>query len=153
MAIAAVDVQGVQVYILDVPATPFTDCAAAITAIEGGAEATCPQSLGELTRSREVTEIGCMSSNETTVSAGKMTYGDFTIDLLFDMADASGQAALTTALEDNTPIILGIQAVNDDIVWTNATVTGDGIGFPDNSKISYSVTVKPYGGYNRCPHA
>ena len=159
MAINATDVQGTKVYILDVPATPFADCSAAVTAIQAGAQALCPQSLGEFTRSRESTELGCMSSNETLKATGKMTYGDFTMELLFDMADTTGQKKLFDAMEANTPVIIGVESpftspnTSGDIIWTEAIMTGDGISYPDGSKVGYSVTLAPYGGFQRCPAA
>jgi len=151
------DVQGTKTYILDVPATAWTDCSAAITAIQSGAEALCPQSLGDLTRSRNVTEYSCISSNDSRKSTGKITYGDFTIELLFDPADAAGQKALYDAMENNTPIILAMESpstgANGDIVWTEALVSGDSISYPVDGLVGYSVTLAPYGGYTRCAAA
>ena len=151
------DVQGTKTYILDVPATAWTDCSAAITAIQSGAEALCPQSLGDLTRSRNVTEYSCISSNDSRKSTGKITYGDFTIELLFDPSDAAGQKALYDAMENNTPIILAMESPattgNGDIVWTEALVSGDSISYPVDGLVGYSVTLAPYGGYTRCAAA
>lgn len=155
------DVQGTRTFILDVPSTLWADCTEAIVAIQAGAEALCPQSLGELTRTREIQEYGCISSNESIKSAGKMSYGDFSMELLYDDEDMDGQQALFDALENNTPIILALESPNADtsagetgasgsIVWTEALVSGDGIAYPENGLIGYSVTVSPYGGYNRC---
>lgn len=156
-----VDVQGTITFILDVPSTPWADCTEAITAIQAGAEALCPQSLGELTRTREVTEYGCVSSNESLKSTGKMSYGDFSLELLFDDTDVAGQKDLYDAMEANTPIILAMESPNADtslgdtgasgsIVWTEALVSGDGIAYPSNGLVGYNVTLSPYGGYNRC---
>ena len=157
----AIDVQGTKTYITDVPATAWADCTEAITAIQAGDEALCPQSLGDLARSRAVTEYSCISSNDSMKSTGKMTYGDFAIELLFDPADAAGQLALFTAMENNTPIILAMESPNaditlgevgasGDIVWTEAKVSGDTISYPVDGLVGYNVTLAPYGGFLRC---
>ena len=156
-----INVQGTKTFILDVPAAAFADCTEAITAIQGGAEALCPQSLGDLARTRAVTEYSCISSNDSSKSTGKLSYGDFTIELLFDPADAAGQTALFDAMEANTPIIIGMESPNadvsvgstgasGDIVWTEALVSGDTMAFPVDGLVGYSVTLAPYGGFNRC---
>ena len=156
-----INVQGTKTYILDVPASPWADCPAAITAIQAGAEALCPQSLGDLARSRAVTEYSCLSSNDSSKATGRITYGDFTIELLFDPADAAGQKELFDAMEANTPIIIAMESPNadvsvgptdasGDIVWTEALVSGDTMAFPVDGLVGYSVTLAPYGGFNRC---
>ncbi|RLA73553.1 MAG: hypothetical protein DRG30_06145 [Epsilonproteobacteria bacterium] len=152
------DVQGTKTYVLDVPSTAWADCTEAIAAIKAGTEALCPQTLGDLARTREITDYGCISSNDSTKSAGKLTYSDYTIELLFDMTDTDGQKGLYDAMENNTPIILAMESSNmitpltgnGDIIWTEAIVSGDTISYPVNGKIGYSVTISPYGGYLRC---
>ena len=157
------NVQGTKVYILPVPATDpiFVDCAAASAAIIAGDEAVCPQTLGELTRTRAITEYSCISSNDSVKAAGKISYGDFSMELLYDQADAAGQKALFDAFEANTPVIIGLVADDADIsagptgavgslVWTQAMISGDGIAFPNDGLMGYSVNVAPYGGFNSC---
>ena len=158
-----IDVQGTKTWILaPVPAdSVMTPCGKAVTEIHKGKEALCPQTLGELTRTREVTERGCISSNDSVKAAGKMSYGDITLELLFDPKDAAGQKVLLDAFEANTPILIAFEAPNaptpgsgnGTIVWTKAMVTGDGIAFPANDVIGYNVTMSPFGGFNRCPAA
>jgi len=158
-----VDVQGTKTWIVSpLPAdSELADCTKAVAAIHGGKEALCPQTLGELTRSREVTERGCISSNDSVKAAGKMSYGDIAIELLFDPTDAAGQKALLDAFEANTPVLIAFEAPNKPattgkngtIVYTKAMITGDGIAFPANDVIGYNVTLSPYGGFNRCPAA
>ena len=160
-AFKKIDVQGTKTYILPLPATAWTDCSAAITAIHAGKEAMCPQTLGDLTRTREVTEYGCISSNDSQKAAGKMSYGDITLELLFAPDDTAGQKLLFDAMEGNTPVIIAMEAPNadtsvgstgasGDIIWTKAMVVGDAISFPANGLVGYSVTVSPYGGFTRC---
>ncbi len=155
------NVQGTKVFILPVPTTPFADCAAASLAILAGDEALCPQSLGELTRTRAITEYSCISNNSSVKAAGKISYGDFSMELLYDQADAAGQKVLFDAFEANTPVIIGLVADDADVsvgptgaagslVWTEATVSGDGIAFPNDGLMQYNITISPYGGYNAC---
>ncbi len=158
----ATNVQGTKVYVLSpVPKPAFADCAAASAAIMAGDEAMCPQSLGELTRTRAVTEYSCISSSDSVKSTGKMSYGDFTMELLFDGEDTAGQKALLDAFEANTPVIIGLVADDADIsagstgavgslVWTECLVSGDGIAYPVDGLMQYNLTVAPYGGYSRC---
>ena len=161
MAINKIDVQGTTTWIADVPTTPWADCTEAIAGLKAGKEALCPQTLGDLTRTREIQEYSCISNNESVKAAGKMSYGDFTIELLFDNDDTEGQMKLYLALENNEPIMLGLEASDADtsageldasgtIVWTESLVSGDGISYPENGLVGYSVTLSPYGGYFRC---
>ena len=156
------DVQGTTTWILDVPGTAYASCAIATPAILLGAEALCPQSLGDLARTRAITEYSCISSNDSTKAAGKISYGDFAIELLYAPDDVAGQTELFDAMEANTPIIIAMEADNADVsvgptdaagtmVWTEAYVSGDTIGYPVDGKMLYNVTLSPYGGYNRCP--
>ena len=152
----SIDVQLTKTYIVaPVPETDWADCTTAIAAIQAGSEVLCPQALGELTRSRDITEVSCMSSNDSVKAAGKITYGDFTVEMLFDSEDTSGQKALTDAFEANTPVIIGVESpdsagTSGTIIWTKAIVSGDAIAFPDGGKVGYTVTVSPYGGFNKC---
>ena len=153
-----IDVQGTKTYILAVPSTPWASCTAAATAILAGDEALCPQSLGDLARTRNITEYSCISSNDSRKSAGKISYSDFSIELLFDPEDAKGQKALYDAMENNTPIIIAMESpnkgtANGDIVWTEALVSGDTISYPVDGLVGYNVTMSPYGGYSRCSKA
>ena len=151
----AIDVQLTKTYILDVPDPEWADCAAAITAIQAGDEVLCPQALGELTRSRDITEVSCMSSNDSVKAAGKITYGDFTVEMLFDSEDTKGQKKLLDAFDTNTPVVIAVESpdsggTSGTIIWTKAIIAGDAIAFPDGGKVGYTVTVSPYGGFNIC---
>ncbi len=148
-----INVQGSKVLIADVPLVDWADCAEAITGLLAGVEALCPQSLGELVRTRETTELSCVSNNSSVKATGKVSYGDFAIDLLFDETDILGQDKLYTAMNDNTPVMLGIQSIDGDVVFTEALIMGDAISYPDGSKVGYNVILSPYGGFYRCGSA
>ena len=154
-----VNVQGTSVYILDVPATAWTDCDKAVTAIlTSGKKASCLQAMGDLSRSRDIVEYSCQDNNNSSKAAGKISYGDFDLGLLLDTTDKTGQEALFNAMEANTPIIIAFEAPNKagstgksgDIIWTEAVIAGDKIGYPENGKVTYDVTISPYGGFTRC---
>ncbi len=87
MAIPVINSQGTQVYILDVPLAAWTDCSEAVTAITGGELVGCPQSLGEITETRDMQEYKCLSSDESAKSLGAISRGSLEIGLLFDPED------------------------------------------------------------------
>lgn len=145
------NVQGTKMYVTDVPATAWADCAAAKTALKAGKQVTCVQSYGELSRSRDIKEYSCQDSNESDAAGGKMKYGDFALDLLLDPDNKDGQKALFDAMESNTPIVAGFESPTGSIVWSKAIVSGDTIGLPDGGKYTYKINLFPYGGFNRCP--
>ncbi len=146
----ATNVQGTTVFIANVPTPMWADCTEVSAGLIAGVEAMCPQSLGELTRTRATTENACVSSNDSVKSAGKLSYGDFTMELLLDNEDIAGQDALLTAFDNNKPIMLGLVSVDGDIIFTEGLVAGDGIAYPADGLIGYSSTISPYGGFHRC---
>jgi hypothetical protein len=152
------NVQGTKTWITAVPATAWATPAAAVTALKAGKQALCTQALGDLVRTRAITEYSCIDTNSSSKSAGKMSYGDFDIELLFDPLDVAGQDALFDAMEANTPVAIGFESpyasgTNGVMVYTNAYVAGDTISRPVDGLVGYKVTVAPYGGYFRCPAA
>ena len=148
---AKMNVQNTQLYVVDVPATAWADCTAAVTAIKAGKKAECIQAFGELSRTRDVKEYSCQDSNGSDKAAGKIAYGDITIGLLLDPENKTGQEALFNAMENNTAVVVGFESPEGSIIWTEALVTGDKIGMPDGGRYLYDVTISPYGGFNRCP--
>ena len=157
-----IDVQLSKVYVLDVPVATWALCNEAVPAILAGNQCLCPTTIGDLGRTRAVTETSCISSNESIKSGGRMSYSDYTLELLFDPLDVAGQTYLKEALDNNTPLILGVEGSDRDttlgdvgvsgtIVWTEAIVAGDTIAYPADGKIGYTVTVSPFGGYTMCP--
>ncbi len=158
------NVQGTHVWLCDpAPAiTPWADCTAAVGAITSGFEALCTQAIGDLTRERAVNEYSCIDSNESQKSTGSISYGDVTIELLFDNEDLAGQAYLLNAFDTNIPFVIGLEHSDVDdtagtgngtgtIIWSEAKASSDAISYEKDGLISYSVTVTFYGGYSRCP--
>ena len=154
----SMDVQGTQAYILDVPATDWADCTAAVTAIKGGKKATCVQAYGSIERNRQVTSYTCQDSNDSEKAAGKMEYGDYTVSLLFKPDETEGQKSMRDALDNNTPIIFALEAPNTGgkngtVLWTKALVIGEKIDMPDSGKYLVDYTLSLFGGITTCPAA
>ncbi len=160
--IKSIAVQGTKAYILDVPAAGFADCAAAVTAIQGGAAVICPQAFPEIARSRAITEKKCLSSNASSKTAGAVSWGDGTFEVMYSPEDTTGIKKLTDAFENNTPVIIGFEADDADVaigatgasgtvLWFEALVTSEGISFPDGDAWGLSFTISPYGILNKCP--
>ena len=108
MAINITNSQGVAIYILDLPTTEWANCTEARTAIEGGKQVLCPQSLGALEETRNITEYRCLSSNESMKVAGAISRGSIEIGMLFDPNDTAGQDELIGKFESNEALRVGI---------------------------------------------
>jgi hypothetical protein len=162
MAITVLNSQGTKVYVLDVPATAWTDCTAAATAILAGKLVGCPQSLGDLSETRSVTEYKCLSSNESAKALGGISRGSLEIGLLLDPTDAAGQKALKDAFASNKTIVVGIELPNKPttgtpkngtIFWFEASVSGVSTGIAMDAAISYTVTLEISSAITECPAA
>jgi len=164
MAIKVLNSQGTKVYVLDVPVTDpmFADCAAAVTAVQGGKLVGCPQSLGDLSETRSSTEYKCLSSNESVKALGGISRGSLELGLLLDPDDTEGQAALKAAFIANTPVIIGIELPNNStaatmsdgngtVYWFVASVSGVSTGIAMDAAISYSVTLEISSSITECP--
>ena len=128
MAINVLNSQGTKVYVVDMPAAAWTDCPSAIADIQAGKMVGCPQSIGELSEERAVTEYKCLSSNESAKALGSISRGSLELGLLLDPSDAEGQGALRTAFANNTNIIIAIELPDVDVTagtnwyWYNLLV-------------------------------
>jgi len=161
-AIKSIAVQGTKAYILPVPAAGFADCAAAVTGIMAGSAVICPQAFPEVSRSRSVTEKKCLSSNASSKTAGAISWGDGTFELMYSPDDTTGIKALADAFENNTPVIIGFMADYADtsvgavgasgtLFWFETLITSEGIKFPDGDAWGLSYSISPYGILNKCP--
>ena len=157
MAINVLDSQGTKVYVVS-PAAEYADCSAAVTAILGGKLVGCPQTLGELSETREVTEYKCLSSNESAKSLGAISRGSFEIGLLLDPTDTEGQDALKDAFANNTPVTIGIElsdslGANGTILYFQAAVSGVSTGIEQDAAVTYTVTLEVSSEITECPAA
>ena len=149
MAITTIQSQGTQVHVVDVPATAWADCGAAVTAIQAGDLVGCPQSIGNLEETRTATEYKCLSSNETAKAMGSISRGSIEFGLLLDPGDTAGQDALRTAFETNSEVIIGLElsdkdsgGTNGTIYWFPAFVSVVSTGIEQDSAVTCTVTVE-----------
>lgn len=101
MAISITDSQGTLVYIC--PAnTALATPANVQTAFASAKLVGCIQDLGSISTTRNVQEYSCLSSSEIAKSFGSLSLGNFTIGMLFDASDATGQKELLDMFAANT---------------------------------------------------
>jgi len=90
------------------------------TAITGAdaREVGCIQDLGSLGASRNVQNYSCLDTDDVSKAFGSVSYGNFTVGMLFDSADAAGQAELKKMFAENTNriaiVVLNDGVYNDD---------------------------------------
>ena len=166
MAIKKIDSQGTKLYVLPI-ATDVTDCAKIKTAIEGATAKLigCPQSIGDITETRNSTEIKCLSSNESSKALGAISRGSLEIGLLLDPTDAEGQNALKDAFANNEQVIIAM-VLPDEPKGAGGTpttkgngttysfvagVSGVSTGIAMDSAISYKVTLEIASAITECP--
>jgi len=154
MSIKVLNSQGTKVYVSAV--TTIADCAAAVTAVQGGKLVGCPQTLGELSETREVTEYKCLSSNESAKALGAISRGSFEIGLLLDPDDVTGQKELKDAFSANTEVMIGIElpdtgGANGTILYFTAGVSGVSTGIEQDAAVTYTVTLEISSAITECP--
>lgn len=155
MAISYLESQGTIVYILSeavaatITGTPATDR----PIILGGDVVGCPQSIGSIEETRNVTEYKCMSSNDTAKALGSISRGNIQLGLLFNPDDTAGQDALKTAFQTNAVIGVGIELPDRDITVGSTGVSGTifyfeggvsavSVGIEQDAAITYTVTIE-----------
>jgi hypothetical protein len=121
MALAVTDVQGTKLYLV-ATGTAVATAANCVTAISGGKQIGCLQSIGDISMTRAVQQYNCISSDEVTKSAGSVSLGNQEISTLFNAADVLGQQDLIAAWDDKTRRILIIE-LNDQITPTTGNPT------------------------------
>lgn len=121
MALAVTDVQGTKLHLV-ATSVATTDAAAIATAISGGKQIGCLQSIGDITMSRAVQEYTCISSDDSTKSQGSITLGNQEISTLFNAADTAGQQDLIAMWDGKERRKLIIE-LNDEITPTTGNPT------------------------------
>ncbi len=151
--------QGTKIYVVDVPDPAWTDCTEAVAAIIAGKQVLCPQSLGDLTQTRSVTEYKCLSTNDSVKIMGAISRGNLPIGMLFDPEDIDGQAELVAAFEDNTNFIVGIEFPDvtgtgtggtGTIKWFEGAVSEEAIPVEMDAAILYNSTVEVCSAITTC---
>ena len=161
MAINVLNSQGTKVYVVDMPASAWTDCPSAISDIKAGKVVGCPQSIGELSEERAVTEYKCLSSDESAKALGSIARGSLELGLLLDPNDAEGQGALRDAFNKNKNIIIAIELPDVDltggpnggsgtIYWFVAGVSSVSMGIEQDAAITYTVTLEISSAITEC---
>ena len=151
-----------KIWVLAAPATDFADCAAAGTALLGGKEVQCTQSIADIVRTREVKESTCINKDLVKVSLGTMKYEPIEVGMFFDAADVEGQKLLKDAMVSGDKLSIGIELSDRDtsvgstgvqgtLFWFNVYVSGDAVSFTKDELVGYTVTLNVDGSVNECP--
>ena len=101
MAIPITDVAGATVYLAAQGAT-ITDAAEAETAITAGKEIKNLVELGDSSETKTVTSYTTIEGVDAQKAIGARSFGNMQLDVLYDAADALGQADMVTMWTDGT---------------------------------------------------
>lgn len=119
--LAVTDVQGTKIYLV-ATGTAVATAANCATAISGGKQIGCLQSIGDISITRAVQQYNCISSDKVSKSAGSVSLGNQEISTLFNAADTAGQQDLIAAWDDKERRILIIE-LNDQITPSTGNPT------------------------------
>jgi hypothetical protein len=160
MAITVLNSQGTKIYVA-ASTTDISDCAKAKTALGTAKLVGCPQSLGEISETRTVTEYKCLSSNDSAKALGAISRGSLEIGLLLDPDDTAGQKELKDAFKANTEVYIIIELPNGTgtagtakhgtLYIFKAGVSGVGTSIEQDAAISYKVTLEISSDITECP--
>jgi hypothetical protein len=149
MPITVTSSQGVQLYVLPVPATDWTTCREAVKAIRKGNLIGCPQSIGDISESRAMTEYKCMSSDDSAKALGAISRSTIEIGMLLDPSDMFGQRELRKAFLDGQPRIVGIE-YGHTMQYFTAMVSQVSTGIAMDAAITYTATVEISSSIKEC---
>ena len=156
MAINVINSQGTKIYVA--PAgTDLSDCAKVATALGTAKLIGCPQSIGALEETREVTEYKCLSSDETAKALGGISRGSIELGLLLDPTDTEGQKSLKDAFAANTEVGIIVElpaATGQGVTYSfSGAVSAVSTGIEQDAAITYSVTIEIASSILECPAA
>lgn len=143
------DVQGTKVYLV-AAGTDVSDATKIATAISTAKQIGCLQSIGDISMTRAVQEYTCISSDNSSKSAGSVSLGNQEISTLFNAADTAGQQDMIKAWDEKTRRILIIE-LNDQITPTTGNPTyityevfpsGVTIPMAKDSAVMYNATME-----------
>lgn len=121
MAIPITESQNTKAYL--VPANTDVSTSAAIETALGTAKAvSCLQSALDTTITKNVQEYKCLSSDESAKSIGSISLPNFSMELLFDADNASGQAELRTMFANNERRTMIIELTDGDAPYATIAV-------------------------------
>ena len=157
MAVSVLSSQGTKIYVAP-KGTDVSDCTKVATALGTAKLIGCPQSLGNIEESRDMTEYKCLSSDDTAKTLGAITRGSLEIGLLLDVDDTDGQKALKDAFAANEEVIILVElpdsagAHGTTYVFTGL-VSSVSTGIEQDAAITYDVTVEIASAITECPAA
>jgi len=127
------------------------DAAAIATAISGGIAINCLLDLGDISLgSRSVQEYTCLSSAESFKSLGSISLANISPSLLFDAADAAGQADIRDMWDNNTRrkmIVMFDDEItpstgNPTFLVFEAAISQPTIGVAKDNAVMYNPTIE-----------
>ena len=143
MAIPVINSQGTLVYVGQAPTSSYSGCSEAVAdLLANGVMVECPQSLGELTETRDMQEYKCLSSDESAKSLGAISRGSIDIEMLFDPDDIKGQTAIKDAFKNNTPLVFGIVVGETTMFVFQGLVSSVSTTIAQDEAVMYTTTVE-----------
>ncbi len=139
--ITSVNAQGTKLWVGPPPATPWMTCGEAITALRGMPLINCPQSIGEVSETRQVQEYKCLSSNESAKALGAVSRSSFDVGVLLNPEDRAGQQLLRQAFRDNTNVVMGIE-IDGAMLYFEAGVSGMGTTIEQDAAIITKFSIE-----------
>lgn len=139
------DVQGTKFYLVDTNVS-ITTPANAATAVAGGEEITCVQSIGNITWTAAVQNYSCIDSNSAKKSRGSITLGNQALSLLFDAFDTAGQDVLRdmaiTGDRKQLVIVLTDGGTTPTYFFYEIFLSGQDIPIAKDAAVMFDVTVE-----------
>jgi hypothetical protein len=140
------DVQGTKLYLV-AAGTSVTDAAAIATAITGGVQIGCLQSIGTISVTKNVNEYTCISENSSAKSVGSSSLGNFSLSTLFNAGDSAGQADLRSMWNDGSRRILIIElndngGTNPTYITFETFPSSQDIGIEKDNAVMYDMTME-----------
>lgn len=146
MPIPVTNTQGTKTYLVPL-GTAVSTPAEIATAISTAKTINCMQTIGDIGSSRSVQEYTCIDSDETAKSLGSVTLPSFDTELLFNAADADGQAELELMYSTNSKRIM-ILELNDNAgtsptyITFESAVSSELMGIEKDAAVMYKTTIE-----------
>ena len=146
MAISITNSQGSKLYVGATAGADVSTVAAIGSAITAGEQVGCLQDLGAIGSSRAVQAYGCLSTDDTAKAGGSLSLGNVSVSMLFNAADAAGQAALRTIYASNATRTIIVELSDGSASPTYITfegfVSGQEVSIQKDSAVMITSTVE-----------
>jgi hypothetical protein len=143
---AILDATGLDCYLVAATATTSTKAECA-TAIGTGKRIGKVKSLGNLGGTRTVTEHKFLSNDDSIKSMGSISYGNLTVDMPYDAADAAGQAELRTIYGDKSERKLIIEETDGNYTVVPVKCSGVQKAYALDDFVMMQGTIEINGAY------